>query len=62
VPPSGVVSPFPGSGLGTPAEPIAALSKDTLSPTNGHSKQNSLDGESEKSKPGRKPENPLSRD
>ncbi|TVY86455.1 putative 6-phosphofructo-2-kinase/fructose-2,6-bisphosphatase, partial [Lachnellula willkommii] len=62
VPSSGIVSPFPGSGLATPAEPVKTLSKDMLAPAASHSEQNSLDGESDKSKPNRKPENPLSRD
>ncbi|TVY47177.1 putative 6-phosphofructo-2-kinase/fructose-2,6-bisphosphatase [Lachnellula occidentalis] len=62
VPSSGVVSPFPGSGLATPSDSVKTLSKDILAPAAGHSEQNSLDCEPDKSKPNRKPENPLSRD
>ncbi|KAF4634604.1 hypothetical protein G7Y89_g3510 [Cudoniella acicularis] len=63
VPPSGAVSPMPGSGLGTPAEPIINLSKDTLAPpkiTNGSAKEITTDAKVPI--PPHKPENPLSRD
>jgi 6-phosphofructo-2-kinase/fructose-2,6-biphosphatase 4 len=65
VPLSGFISPLSGigtpaitSGLGTPAEPVTALSQESISLPNG--KVDSVDGE--KPKPARKPENPLSRD